>query len=52
LEPRVSEAIAEAYRRARIEAAGETGLDKRSFPEECPYSFDEIMARPIPWPQQ
>jgi Domain of unknown function DUF29/DnaB-like helicase N terminal domain len=52
LEPRVPEAIAEAYRRARIEASGETGLDEEVFPEECPYSFNEIMTRPIPWPQR
>jgi hypothetical protein len=51
LEPRIPEAIADAYRRARIEAAGETGREKRAFSGECPYSFDEIMTRPIPWPQ-
>jgi hypothetical protein len=52
LEPRISEALAEAYRLARVEAAGETGLDEEAFPEECPYSLDEMMTRPIPWPQQ
>jgi hypothetical protein len=52
LGPRVPEAIAEAYRRARIEASGETDLDEDTFPPECPYSFDEIMTRPIPWPPE
>jgi hypothetical protein len=51
LEPRVPEAITGAYRRARIEAAGETGLEQDVFPEECPYAFDAIMTRPIPWPE-
>lgn len=48
--PRVPAAVAEAYRRARIDAAGETDLDESMFPEVCPYSFDEIMSRPVPWP--
>jgi hypothetical protein len=42
LRPRIAEAIARAYRRARIEAAKETGLDETAFPPACPYSFDDI----------
>lgn len=45
LKPRIGEAIARAYRRARIEAAKETGLDAAEFPETCPYSFDDIIMR-------
>ena len=45
LRPRITEAIARAYRRARIEAAKETGLDETVFPPTCPYSFDDIMSR-------
>jgi hypothetical protein len=45
LRPRIAEAIARAYRRARIEAAKETGLDETVFPPACPYSFDDIMSR-------
>ena len=45
LRPRIGEAIARAYRRARIEAAKETGLDESAFPPACPYSFDDIMSR-------
>jgi hypothetical protein len=45
LRPRVAEAIARAYRRARIEAAKETGLDETVFPPACPYSFDDVMSR-------
>lgn len=45
LKPRVSEAVTRAYRRARIEAANETGLEKSVFPDACPYSFDDIISR-------
>jgi hypothetical protein len=45
LRPRIDEAIARAYRRARIEAAQETGLERTAFPEKCPYSFEDITSR-------
>jgi hypothetical protein len=45
LKPRVGEAVARAYRRARIEAAKETGLDEATFPAVCPYSFEDIVSR-------
>src|SRR5208282_3942176 len=45
LKPRIGEAIARAYRRARIEAAKETGLDETVFAASCPYSFDDIVSR-------
>jgi len=45
LKPRIDEAIARGYRKARIEAAKETGLDKADFPAECPYSWDHIVSR-------
>jgi hypothetical protein len=45
LKPRIAEALARAYRRARIEAAKETGLDEDKFPATCPYAFDELMSR-------
>jgi predicted DNA-binding ribbon-helix-helix protein len=45
LKPRIDEAIARAYRRARIEAAKETGLDEDTFPTACPYAFDDLMSR-------
>jgi hypothetical protein len=34
-----------AYRRARIEAANDTGLEKNEFPEECPYAWNDVVAR-------
>ena len=45
LKPRIAEAIARAYRRARIEAANETGLEMAEFPENCPYSWNDIIGR-------
>jgi hypothetical protein len=45
LRPLIAEAITRAYRRARIEAAKETGLDETVFPQACPYSFDDITSR-------
>jgi Domain of unknown function DUF29 len=45
LKSRTAEATARAYRRARIEAANETGLEESEFPEECPYSWDDIVTR-------
>ena len=45
LKARIGEAAARAYRKARIAAADETGLDEQTFPETCGYSFDEMMSR-------
>lgn len=52
LKRRLPAAIAKAYRRARIDAAGETGLDEDVFPDECPYSFESIMNRQVSWPPE
>jgi Domain of unknown function DUF29 len=45
LKPRLTEAVTRAYRRARIDAANETELEKSVFPDACPYSFNDIMSR-------
>ena len=45
LRPRIAEAIARAYRKARLQAIKETGLKESRFPEACPYSFDDIVSR-------
>jgi hypothetical protein len=42
---RIEEALAKAYRRARYDASKETRLPLSSFPEICPFSFDEVMTR-------
>ena len=45
LAPRIAEAIAHCYRKARAEAANDVGLDENSFPAKCPYEWAEIIAR-------
>ncbi len=50
LRSQIDKLIARADHRARIAAAGETGLDEETFPKVCPYAWDAIMARPMAWP--
>jgi hypothetical protein len=45
LRPRIPEAIARGYRKARLEAARETELDKNEFPTTCPFAWDDIVSR-------
>jgi hypothetical protein len=45
LKPRIPEAIARAYRKARLEAARESGLDENQFSTTCPYDWDAIVTR-------
>jgi hypothetical protein len=45
LKPRIGEAMARAYELACVGAANETGLADSTFPEACPYAFDEITSR-------
>ena len=47
LKSRQAEAMERAYRRARLEAANETGLPLATFPETCPYTCDEMLTRPF-----
>ena len=45
LKPRIGEAMTRGYRRARVQAAKETGLEEKVFPEACPYSFEDVVSR-------
>jgi hypothetical protein len=45
----LGEAIAEAYRIAEIEAENETGIAEDTFPTECPWPFEQLMAEDF-WP--
>jgi hypothetical protein len=49
LKPRILEAITFAYGDAVVVAQSETGLPIATFPERCPYNWDEITSRPIVW---
>jgi hypothetical protein len=39
----LSEAVAKAYPRALALAAKETGIAKAIFPQECPYSLEQLL---------
>ena len=43
LKPFIPEAMADAWKTARIEAATESGLARATFPVPCPYTWDEAM---------
>ena len=43
---RVPEAVEFVYPGAREDASDETGVFLQLFPDTCPYSWEEIMARP------
>ncbi len=34
-----------AYQKAKLKAEDETGIDKKHFPRQCPYSFEETLNR-------
>ena len=52
LKPLIDEAIVEAYETARIEASAQTSLEDDVFPPDCPYSWQQIMERPVEWPKK
>jgi len=41
--------VANAYRRARRDAALETGLSENTFPSSCPWTFDQMLDENF-WP--
>lgn len=43
LNKEVSEVIPDAYYSAKLQASSETGLDKKTFPEECPWTSDKLF---------
>ena len=40
-----------AFRTARSKVLKETALSEGTLPGECPYDWDAIMTREIPWPE-
>jgi hypothetical protein len=50
LEEYPEQRVALAYRRARRDAADETGLPLETFPERCPWDITEIRAEDF-WPE-
>ena len=51
LKPLIQDALTAAYRVGHIEAAAETGLNKTSFPQSCPWTYKQIMD-PDFWPEE
>ena len=47
LKSRVSEAIEDGFRLARLRAAREMRRSPKTLPAECPYSWDDILNRPF-----
>jgi hypothetical protein len=45
LKSRPDEALQRAYRRARLQAANQTGLEEEVFPISCKYSWDDILSQ-------
>ncbi len=43
LKPLLGSILPVAYVKARIEAAKEVGSDENSFPDDCPWSINQIM---------
>jgi hypothetical protein len=44
LRPKLPVIVAQAYRRARLEAELETGIPLRRFPETCPYTAEQLTS--------
>lgn len=44
LKAKLDEILENAYFIARLKAEKETSIDESSFPEECPYTFEEITS--------
>ena len=49
LKAKLGEAVSDAYRLARRDAAAETGLPESAFPTECPYETAHMMDEAF-WP--
>ncbi len=50
LKAQLGQAMRDAYRLALVEAERQTGLARKTFPTECPYTYDEAMS-PDFWPE-
>jgi hypothetical protein len=50
LKSKLNEAIASAYRDARLMAAKETAIDEDGFPGVCPWTFEQATEAEF-WPE-
>jgi Domain of unknown function DUF29 len=49
LKAQIGSATITAYRLARVQADRETGLARATFPQDCPFTFDQTTAEDF-WP--
>jgi len=49
--PQLSQLLLKAYRDAVAETVAQTNLPKRTFPTDCPWTFNQMMAEDF-WPDQ
>jgi Domain of unknown function DUF29 len=50
LRSQLDQVMRNAYRRALNDAVGETGLPRNTFPDDCPYTFDQAISLEF-WPE-
>ena len=50
LKPKIPDTLGEAYEAALITAFKETGLSESTFPNLCPWNFDDVMDSNF-WPE-
>lgn len=50
LRPAIATLVEQAFKGAVLEAIAETGFPDKTFPRECPWTFDEMMAEDF-WPE-
>ena len=44
LQPLVAGRIQAAYEKAKLKAENETGIDRRTFPSQCPYTLEQSLS--------
>ena len=51
LKAQLTDDLQDSYVSARMLAAGETGLSEATFPENCPFSIDQLLDEDF-WPDR
>lgn len=49
LRPRAGQLLLDSYRGGRTEAARQMRVLPKTLPADCPYTYDEIITRPVEW---
>lgn len=51
LRPVIATILEKAFKGAVLEAIAETGFSDKTFPQKCPWTFEEMMAEDF-WPEE